>query len=100
MRAISTIVNKDDIEDIVQEAFIKSYEAQLKQEIRYERTYMLRTVKNLALNHVASAAVQLNDAVENMDALPYDLVGHSLEKKRRKQRAFYSFLPRHRYTIS
>ncbi len=91
MRAISTIVNKDDIEDIVQEAFIKSYEAQLKQEIRYERTYMLRTVKNLALNHVASAAVQLNDAVENMDALPYDLVGHSLEKNVESKERFIHF---------
>ena len=30
MRAISNIVSKDDIEDIVQEAFIKSYEAELK----------------------------------------------------------------------
>ena len=43
MRAVSAIVSSDDIEDIVQEAFIKSYEAELKQEIRYERTYMLKT---------------------------------------------------------
>ena len=33
MRAVGSIVGADDIEDIVQEAFIKSYEAELKQEI-------------------------------------------------------------------
>lgn len=91
MRAISNIVSKDDIEDIVQEAFIKSYEAELKQEIRYERTYMLRTVRNLALNHVTSAASQLNDAVENMDTLPHDLVGHSLEKHVESKERFIHF---------
>ncbi len=53
MRAVGSIVGADDIEDIVQEAFIKSYEAELKQEIQYERTYMLKTARNLALNHIA-----------------------------------------------
>ena len=32
MRAISSIVDANDIEDIVQDAFVKSYEAELKQE--------------------------------------------------------------------
>ncbi len=72
MRAISSIVDANDIEDIVQDAFVKSYEAELKQEIQYERTYMLRTVRNLALNHVNRAAHQLNDQIENMDVLATD----------------------------
>lgn len=91
MRAISSMVSKDDIEDIVQEAFVKSYEAGLNQDIEYERTYMLKTVRNLALNHITSAASQLNDAVENMDALPHDLVGHSLEKNLESKERFINF---------
>lgn len=91
MRAISSIVSSDDIEDIVQEAFIKSYEAELKQEIRYERTYMLRTVKNLALNHVNQAASQRNENPDNMDALPHELVGHSLEKHVESKERFLHF---------
>ena len=55
MRAVGAIVPSEDIEDIVQETFVKSYEANLKQEIRYERTYMLKTARNLALNHVTRA---------------------------------------------
>ncbi|GGF72208.1 RNA polymerase sigma factor [Alteromonas lipolytica] len=69
MRAVSNIVDDNDIEDIVQDAFVKSYEAELKQDIEYERTYMLRTVRNLALNHVSRSAHKLNDQVENMDLL-------------------------------
>ncbi len=91
MRAVSSIVSPDDIEDIVQEAFIKSYEAQLNQDIQYERTYMLQTVRNLALNHVSSAASTLNDPIENMDALPYDLVGHTLEKHVEGKERFIHF---------
>ena len=91
MRAVGAIVSSDDIEDIVQEAFIKSYEAELKQEIRYERTYMLKTARNLALNHVNSAASQLNQAVDDMDMLPNDLVGYSLEKHVESKERFIHF---------
>ncbi|MCW8093105.1 RNA polymerase sigma factor [Alteromonas sp. ASW11-130] len=91
MGAISSIVSMDDIEDIVQEAFIKSYEAELKQEIRYARTYMLRTVKNLALNHVSSAANTRHQAMDDMDTLPHELVGHTLEKHVESKERFINF---------
>lgn len=91
MRAVSSIVGKDDIEDIVQEAFIKSYEAELKQEIQYERTYMLKTARNLALNHVAKSANKNNQSVEDMDVLPHELVGYSLEKNVESKERFLHF---------
>lgn len=87
-RAISPIVNGDDIEDIVQEAFIKSYEAELKQEIQYERTYMLKTVRNLALNHVKSAASQHNMSMDDMDRLPHEF---SLDKHVESKERFIHF---------
>ena len=91
MRAVGAIVSSDDIEDIVQEAFIKSYEAELTQEIRYERTYMLKTARNLALNHVNSAASQLNQAVDDMDMLSNDLIGYNLEKHVESKERFIHF---------
>lgn len=91
MRAVSAIVSPDDIEDIVQEAYIKSYEAELNQEIEFQRSYMLRTVRNLALNYVTSAAQQLNDAVEDMDTLPYDLIGYSLDNDVESKERFVHF---------
>lgn len=50
---VAKIVRPEDVEDIVQETFIKSYEADLKQDIEYSQSYMLKTARNLALNHVA-----------------------------------------------
>ena len=35
MRAVANIVDDNDVEDIVQDAFVKSYEAELNQEIQY-----------------------------------------------------------------
>ncbi|MEW9798168.1 RNA polymerase sigma factor [Alteromonas sp. CYL-A6] len=91
MRAISPLVSRDDIEDIVQEAYIKSYEAELKQEIQYERTYMLKTVRNLALNHISSAAQQQNQNMDDMDSLPHELVGYSLDKHVESKERFIHF---------
>ncbi|MDB2330486.1 RNA polymerase sigma factor [Alteromonas sp. A079] len=91
MRTVGAIVGKDDIEDIVQEAFIKSYEAELKQEIQYERTYMLKTAKNLALNHIAKAEYKNSQQVDDMDFLPHELVGYSLEKNVESKERFIHF---------
>ena len=91
MRAVGSIVGADDIEDIVQEAFIKSYEAELKQEIQYERTYMLKTARNLALNHVAKAENKNKQPLDDMDLLPYELVGYSLEKNVESKERFIHF---------
>ena len=44
-----------DIDDILQETFIRAYAAAEKTEIRHPRSFMLRTARNLALNHVTSA---------------------------------------------
>ena len=77
---ITKVLTVEDIEDIVQETFVKSYEANLKQEIRYERTYMLKTARNLALNHVTRAEHVQSQQIDDMDALPHDLVGYTLEK--------------------
>jgi RNA polymerase sigma factor (sigma-70 family) len=54
-RAISRIVKPTDIDDILQETFIRAYVAADKTEIRHPRSFMLKTARNLALNHVTSA---------------------------------------------
>ena len=91
MRAVANIVDDNDVEDIVQDAFVKSYEAELSQEIQYERTYMLRTVRNLALNHVSRAAHKLNDQVDNMDLLSHSNMDASLEKQFESKQRFIHF---------
>lgn len=92
VNAIKGIVrSSDDIEDIVQETFVKSYEAELKQEIRYERTYMLRTARNLALNHVSKASERHNQSLEDMETLPHSLTSEELEKQVESKERFLNF---------
>lgn len=90
-RAISGIVRSEDIDDIVQETFVKSYEAGLKQEIRYERTYMLRTARNLALNHVAKASEKLNLSMEDCDEVDMGNDSVQLETQVESKERFLNF---------
>jgi RNA polymerase sigma factor (sigma-70 family) len=91
IKVISDIVHSDDIEDIVQETFVKSYEAELKQKITYERTYMLTTAKNLALNHVSRASARKNQSLYDMKSLPSDLTSKSLESQVESKERFLHF---------
>lgn len=91
VKAISGIVKKDDIEDIVQETFVKSYEAELKQEIKYERTYMLKTARNLALNHVSKACERQNESLDDMTSVPAHLRSSRLEKQVESKERFLHF---------
>lgn len=52
-RAVGRIVRRSDVEDILQEAFVRSFEAGRHSPIRDARAFLMRTATNLALNHVA-----------------------------------------------
>ena len=91
VKVIANIVKSDDIEDIVQDTFIKSYEAGLKQEIKFERTYMLKTARNLALNHIAKASERKNQSLDDMQSLPSNLTSKSLESEVESKERFLHF---------
>ena len=63
-RAVSHIVPPRDIEDIVQEAYVRVCQVEQKEDIKYPRSLLLKTAKNLALDYVKSAGNRLN--------LPFD----------------------------
>ena len=66
-RAIARIVRPDDIDDIVQETFLRCYQATARTVVRHPRSFMLTTARNLALNHVDLADNRLVAGVENFD---------------------------------
>ena len=68
-RLVGRIVNRHDVDDILQEAFMRSYEAAGKTTIRNPRAFRLRTATHLALNHVSSAGHKLTTHMED-PALP------------------------------
>lgn len=88
---ISHIVKADDIDDIVQETFVKTYEADLKQEIKYVRSYMLKTAKNLALNHVAKWDNKYKDSLEDFTEPLVQLTSTKVEDDYESKEQFLFF---------
>ena len=60
LRAVSRIVPPHEIEDVVQETYVRLCQVENVEEIRNPRSYMLRTVRNLALDHVKRAEHRLS----------------------------------------
>jgi RNA polymerase sigma-70 factor (ECF subfamily) len=64
------LVRKQDIEDIVQETFLRAYESEKSQPIRSPRSFLFKVAKNLALNELDRKAAQLMSYVGDIEALP------------------------------
>ena len=90
-RFVSRIVQPDDVEDIVQETFVKSYQADLKQDIKYARSYMLKTAKHLALNHIAKWDNQHCDSLDSSDDYQQSLKSMQLEDEVTSKERFLLF---------
>jgi len=71
-RAVQHIVPPREIEDIVQETYVRVCQAGGEQEIRSPRSFMFRTARNLALDYVKRAETRLSDSFDESDeaALP------------------------------
>ena len=63
-RAVRRIVGRNDVEDILQEAFVRSFEAEGRQTIHDARAFLMRTARNLALDHVSRAAYRTTGPLE------------------------------------
>jgi RNA polymerase sigma factor (sigma-70 family) len=67
-RAVSRIVPPRDIEDIVQETYVRVCQVEQPEAIRHPRSFLYRTACNLALDHAKRADVRLTDSwVESGD---------------------------------
>ncbi len=91
-RLVGRIVNRHDVDDILQEAFMRSYEAAGKAAIRNPRAFLLRTATNLALNHVSRSSNKLNTQIEDL-SLPevYQLTTESPESQLDSNQRFVTF---------
>ena len=89
MRLVGRIVGPHSIEDIVQETFIRSYEASRKQTINHPRSFMWKTAKNLALNHLQNSNNKLTTNVADFGDpdvyLPTEVVEADLEFESRER---------------
>jgi RNA polymerase sigma factor (sigma-70 family) len=65
------LVRRQDIEDIVQETFLRAYESEKSQPIHSPRSFLFKVAKNLALNELDRKAAQLMSYVGDMETLPF-----------------------------
>ena len=63
-RAIGGIVPPKEVEDIVQEAYVRACQAERATSIRAPSSFLFKTVRNLALDHVKRSESRLSDSFE------------------------------------
>ncbi len=63
-RAVLGIVPPKEIEDIVQETYVRVCQIDMKEKIREPRSFLFKTARNLALDHVKRAESRLAVSVE------------------------------------
>jgi len=66
-RLVVGIVPPRDVEDIVQETYVRVCQVENKDAIRQPQSFMFRTAQNLALNHIKRAESRLTFGVDAID---------------------------------
>lgn len=64
-RAVSRIVPPRDIEDIVQETYVRVCQVAQPEAIRHPRSFLYQTARNLALDHAKRADFRLVDSLDD-----------------------------------
>ncbi len=65
VRMVSRIVPPKEIEDIVQETYVKICQLEHQAAITQPRSFLMKTAKNLAFDHLKKAETRLTDGVED-----------------------------------
>jgi len=79
-RALLGIVPPKEIEDIVQETYVRVCQIQRKENIREPRSFLFTTARNLALDHVKRAESRLAVSVEERGESGFGEAERSLDE--------------------
>lgn len=63
-RAVSRIVPPKEIEDIVQETYVRICQVENAEDIRFPRSFMLKTARNLAFDYLKRAETRLTTSMD------------------------------------
>lgn len=75
----SYVINSQDVEDVCQETFLRTYKSSLKNEVLKPKSFMFRVAKNLIVSDFRKASSKLNEYVENIDLVDSVIELDSLE---------------------
>lgn len=79
MRAVSRLVPPKEIEDIVQETYVRICAVEKTEQILHPRSFLYRTARNLALDHLKRAETKTNISM-NDESLDWDAMGEDLDE--------------------
>ena len=68
-RVVSRIVPPREIEDIVQETYVRICQIENRDNIKQPKSFLLKTAKNLAIDHIKRAESQLVDSADETPEL-------------------------------
>ena len=69
IRLVSKIVPPKEIEDIVQETYVRICQIDERENIAHPRSYLMKTARNLALDYLKRAETRLSDTIEDDSTL-------------------------------
>jgi len=70
-RVAARFVRPGEVEDIVQETYLKTFQADQKKDIKYPKSFMFNIAKNLALDYLKKAENRLNEPYDEHDFEAY-----------------------------
>ena len=77
-----SVANPTDVEDILQETYLRAYAANQRTEVRSIPAYLHTTARNLALNFVTQSSIKRTDCKADMDQHGSELcAGVGLEQR-------------------
>ncbi|MFA5632101.1 MAG: sigma-70 family RNA polymerase sigma factor [Porticoccaceae bacterium] len=79
IRAVSKIAPPKDVEDIVQETYVRVCQVENFQDIKYPRAFLLKTAKNLALDYIKSGDVRLSESMDEEELERIDIFGEETD---------------------
>ena len=89
VKIVAEIINDPvEVEDILQETYIKSFEANSKKTIKSPKAYMAKTAKNLALNHISRSAVKYNISADINDMPSIYTNAHLVDEQVESEKKF------------
>lgn len=72
VRLVLRIAPPEEVEDIVQETYVRVCQIQRRDRIRKPQSFLFRTAQNLALDHVKRAATRLTSTSDVLDEINFD----------------------------
>ena len=91
-RFISQFINHpQDIEDIVHDAFLNSYAAEINTKIHKPKAFLFQTARNLAFKHLSKSSNRLTDYLGDFDLSEVLIEGSSMEDTAESHEQFAFF---------